>query len=94
MSTRLKLTFPQRSMNEVIMHVSKLISVNTGNQVRLEDGTVFRVGLNYGEIVSTWEIGDEIEIADRSNPAFHVVMANRRTGDTVPAMISRNLSSY
>lgn len=70
------------------------VSYNRGGQVRLDDGTVWRVGLNYLQVPAGWEPGDEVAVADRDHPTHRFLLTNTASGDVVPAMPSSNLGFH
>lgn len=67
------------------------VSYNSGGQVRFDDGTVWRVGLNYHHVPTSWEVGDGVSVADRNHPTHRFLLTNEATGEAVPAMPSSNL---
>jgi hypothetical protein len=78
-------------MSEFIGQVSKFVSINSGGQVLLENGSCWRVGLNYQSIVAQWKVGDRIEIGEDAKLGFRIKLLNLERGDYANALPSRQI---
>lgn len=70
------------------------VRVDEGARVFLDDGTIWRVGLNYVDLASGWRHGDPIEVFKDPTPRLtHPFrLFNGANGETIKVMESPSTS--